>query len=112
MSKENVKRFQDELTGSKALQKKLKDINPSSLEDLVSFAAKAGFIFTVDEFKEMQQVTEKGTVKLSEEELARVSAGKDGGMRCPKCGSTNTWITMGGRLWGCYDCGWDNLCFD
>ena len=42
MSKENVKRFQDELTGSKALQKELKDINPSSLEDLVSFAAKAG----------------------------------------------------------------------
>ena len=31
MSKENVKRFQDELTGSKALQKELKDINPSSL---------------------------------------------------------------------------------
>lgn len=76
MSKENAKRFQDELNKNESLQKELKDYNSSSFEDLVSFAGEKGFIFTVDEFKEIQLVTEKGTEPLSDDELAKVAGGK------------------------------------
>ncbi|MDD4169849.1 MAG: Nif11-like leader peptide family RiPP precursor [Desulfotomaculaceae bacterium] len=75
MSKENVMRFLDELNKNKALEKELKDYNSSSFEDLVSFAGEKGFIFTVDEFKEIQLMTEKGTEILSDEELEQVAGG-------------------------------------
>jgi predicted ribosomally synthesized peptide with nif11-like leader len=85
MSKENVKRFQDELNKNEALKKELEDFNPSSLEDLVSFAGEKGFIFTVDELKEMQQVTEEVMKILPDDKLAQVSAGSLY-FKCPNCG--------------------------
>ncbi|MDD4169448.1 MAG: Nif11-like leader peptide family RiPP precursor [Desulfotomaculaceae bacterium] len=75
MSKENAKRFQDELNKNESLQKELEDYNSSSYEDLVSFAGEKGFIFTVDEFKEIQLVPKKGTKILSDDELAQVAGG-------------------------------------
>jgi predicted ribosomally synthesized peptide with nif11-like leader len=75
MSKEDAKKFQDELNKNGSLQKELKDYKSSSFEGLVSFAEEKGFIFTVDEFKEIQLVTEKGTEPLSDDELAKVAGG-------------------------------------
>ncbi|MDD4169462.1 MAG: Nif11-like leader peptide family natural product precursor [Desulfotomaculaceae bacterium] len=106
MSKENVKRFQDELIKNEALKKELKDFNPSSKEDLVSFAGEKGFIFTVDEFKEMQQVTKKETEILSDDKLAQVSAGAL--ERCPNCGSSNLLRLVWGDI-KCRDCKWSTV---
>lgn len=75
MSREDVKRFKDEIDKNEVFKKEVMKLNPSSLKDWISFAAKKGFTVTVDELKELQQVEDNGVKLLSEDELAQVSAG-------------------------------------
>ncbi|OQA10919.1 MAG: Nitrogen fixation protein of unknown function [Firmicutes bacterium ADurb.Bin373] len=99
MSKENAKRFQDELNKNESLQKELKDYNSSSFEDLVSFAGEKGYFFTVDEFKEIQI--------MSDDELAQVSAGNQSYAQdviCPRCRRKTLWACWG--EYSCSQCGW------
>ncbi|MBO5556125.1 MAG: hypothetical protein J5927_02980 [Oscillospiraceae bacterium] len=43
--------------------------------------------------------------ELSQEEGEKVAGGGEG-LRCPKCGSTNCFFTIGGGFVRCFDCGY------
>jgi predicted ribosomally synthesized peptide with nif11-like leader len=73
MSKESAKTFAEELIGSKKLQKKLEAQKPTSLEDVIAFAAAQSFSFTVDELKET--IEELKALQLSDDVLGKIYAG-------------------------------------
>ena len=85
MSKENAKRFLEELAHSEALQKGLNELNPSSPEELISFADRADFLFNKDEMKEA--MIDFGALIISDDELESVAGGAE-----PNVGQANTGV--------------------
>lgn len=75
MSVENVKKFREELQTNKELKKKLEDLKLGyeNLEELVSFANKAGFDFTLEELKAVNSGA--FAAELSLDELDKVVGG-------------------------------------
>jgi predicted ribosomally synthesized peptide with nif11-like leader len=73
MSKENAKKFAEELMSSKKLQKLLEKQKPASLEDVTVFAATHKFSFTADELKET--IDELKALQISDDVLEKIYAG-------------------------------------
>jgi predicted ribosomally synthesized peptide with nif11-like leader len=73
MSKENAKKFLQELAQSDVLQKSLDEQKPSSPEELALFAGQSGFLFTKEEMKEVLLTI--GALKLSDDELRGIAGG-------------------------------------
>ena len=73
MSKENAKKFAEELIGSQKLQKLLEEQKPASLEDVAAFAAAHKFSFTADELNEA--IEELKAKQLSDDVLGKIYAG-------------------------------------
>lgn len=111
MSKENIKKFQEELQTNTELKEKLGDIKLSyeNLEDLVSFAKEVGFDFTLEELKEV--ISKPVVEELSYDELDKVVAGATDPkgnwittvfFGCDKWeASPRTWLAVKGQCGSC-----------
>ena len=73
MSKDNAKKFAEELLNSQKLQKKLEAQKPASMEDVAAFAADHKFSFTADDIK--QVIEDFKALQLSDDVLGKIYAG-------------------------------------
>ncbi|MEA4832965.1 hypothetical protein SDC9_124495 [bioreactor metagenome] len=73
MSLKNAKIFLEELSSNETMQKQLNKMNPKLPEDVVSFAKDAHLSFTKEEMRGV--LAEMGALKLTDEELEKISAG-------------------------------------
>ena len=73
MSKENAKRFVDELMSSKKLQKQLEEQKPETIEDVAAFAAAHKFSFNAEELK--QVIEDFKFMQLPDDVLGKIYAG-------------------------------------
>lgn len=94
MSKEQIKDFLLELKKSTNLQQRLKAGNVTERSAFIKIANDAGFDFTAEEWREYaKQVNEARNVKLTDDELDKVSAGGLGGLtQCPE--KYDYWLCM------------------
>lgn len=111
MSKENIKRLQEELQTNAELKVKLEALKLSheNLEGLVDFAKEAGFDFTLEELKESN--LKPAVEELSIDELEKVVGGitdGDGNWITTvafSCGgwqaSPDTWYAVEGQCGSC-----------
>lgn len=102
MSVENVKKFREELQTNKELKKKLEDLKLGyeNLEELVSFANKAGFDFTLEELKAVNSGA--FAAELSLDELDKVVGGftdEEGRLITTIAFGCEYWTPATNRLW-------------
>ncbi len=64
--------------------------------------------------QELLALAKEAGIPVPDEALAAIAGGDDtddGGclpdVKCPRCGSTNTVMLIGGRYWLCEDCGYE-----
>jgi len=76
MASESIKRFIEEYKVNPQLQEKLNSIKPVDDAVLIKIANEAGFDLTVEDWSEYTKlISEVGAGRLSDDELAHVSAG-------------------------------------
>lgn len=111
MSKEDIRKFQEELQKNAELERKLDALQLSheNFEELISLAKEAGFDFTLDELKEAN--SKPVTEELSIDELEKVVGGLTNArgewittvaFGCERWeASQSTWLAVKGQCGSC-----------